>query len=62
MLESALEAGFSAAGIDIGLWGPCQHLRLLTLTKHFVLKRVLLSVHHINPFYDNGIKFFSTTA
>ncbi len=59
MLESALEAGFSAAGIDIGLLGPMPTPGIAYLTKTFRAEAgVVISASH-NPFYDNGIKFFS---
>lgn len=59
MLESALEAGFSAAGIDIELLGPMPTPGIAYLTKTFRAEAgVVISASH-NPFYDNGIKFFS---
>ncbi|MGV2872750.1 phosphoglucosamine mutase [Colwellia sp. E150_009] len=59
MLESALEAGFSAAGIDIGLLGPMPTPGIAYLTKTFRAEAgVVISASH-NPYYDNGIKFFS---
>ncbi len=59
MLESALEAGFSAAGVDIGLLGPMPTPGIAYLTKTFRAEAgVVISASH-NPFYDNGIKFFS---
>ena len=59
MLESALEAGFSAAGVDIGLLGPMPTPGIAYLTKTFRAQAgVVISASH-NPFYDNGIKFFS---
>jgi len=59
MLESALEAGFSAAGIDIGLLGPMPTPAIAYLTKTFRAEAgIVISASH-NPFYDNGIKFFS---
>jgi phosphoglucosamine mutase len=59
MLESALEAGFSAAGIDIGLLGPMPTPGIAYLTKTFRAEAgIVISASH-NPFYDNGIKFFS---
>ncbi len=62
MLESALEAGFSAAGIDIGLMGPMPTPAVAYLTKTFRAEAgIVISASH-NPFYDNGIKFFSTTG
>ncbi|QBY02945.1 phosphoglucosamine mutase [Thalassotalea sp. HSM 43] len=62
MLESALEAGFSAAGIDIGLMGPMPTPAIAYLTKTFRAEAgIVISASH-NPFYDNGIKFFSTSG
>ena len=62
MLESALEAGFSAAGIDICLMGPMPTPAVAYLTKTFRAEAgIVISASH-NPFYDNGIKFFSTTG
>jgi phosphoglucosamine mutase len=59
MLESALEAGFSAAGIDIGLLGPMPTPGIAYLTKTFRAEAgIVISASH-NPDYDNGIKFFS---
>jgi len=59
MLESALEAGFSAAGIDIGLLGPMPTPGIAYLTKTFRAEAgIVISASH-NPFFDNGIKFFS---
>tara|TARA_R110000868_G_scaffold78238_6_gene223410 strand:+ start:361 stop:1701 length:1341 start_codon:yes stop_codon:yes gene_type:complete len=59
MLESALEAGLSAAGISIGLLGPMPTPAIAYLTKTFRCEAgIVISASH-NPFYDNGIKFFS---
>jgi phosphoglucosamine mutase len=59
MLESSLEAGFSAAGIDIGLLGPMPTPAIAYLTKTFRAEAgIVISASH-NPYYDNGIKFFS---
>jgi len=59
MFESALEAGFSAAGVDVGLLGsmPTPAVAYLTRTLR-ALAGVVISASH-NPFYDNGFKFFS---
>ena len=58
MLESALEAGFSAAGIDIDLLGPMPTPGIAYLTKTFRAEAgIVISASH-NPYYDNGIKFF----
>ena len=59
MLESSLEAGFSAAGVDVGLLGPMPTPGIAYLTKTFRAEAgIVISASH-NPFYDNGIKFFS---
>ena len=58
MLESALEAGFVAAGMDVLLLGPLPTPGIAHLTKaHGADLGVVISASH-NPFYDNGIKFF----
>ena len=59
MFESALEAGLSAAGVDIRLLGPMPTpaIAYLTRTLHAQAGIVISGSH--NPFYDNGIKFFS---
>ena len=62
MLESALEAGLSAAGLDIGLLGPMPTPAVAYLTKTFRAEAgIVISASH-NPFYDNGIKFFSANG
>ncbi len=59
MLESALEAGFSAAGVDVLLVGPMPTPGVAYLTRTLRLAAgVVISASH-NPFEDNGIKFFS---
>ena len=59
MFESALEAGLSAAGVDIRLLGPMPTpgIAYLTRTMH-ACAGIVISASH-NPHYDNGIKFFS---
>ncbi|MBI5462274.1 MAG: phosphoglucosamine mutase [Gammaproteobacteria bacterium] len=59
MFESALEAGLSAAGMDIKLLGPMPTpaIAYLTRTLH-ACAGIVISASH-NPFADNGIKFFS---
>lgn len=59
MFESALEAGLSAAGVDIRLLGPMPTpaIAYLTRTLHAHAGIVISGSH--NPFFDNGIKFFS---
>ncbi len=59
MLESALEAGFASAGVDVLLTGPLPTPGVAYLTR--ALRQslgVVISASH-NPFGDNGIKFFS---
>lgn len=59
MLEAALEAGFSAAGVDVILAGPMPTPAVSYLTRALRLQAgVVISASH-NPYYDNGIKFFS---
>ena len=59
MLESALEAGLIAAGIDVYLAGPVPTPAVAYLTRALRLQAgVVISASH-NPYQDNGIKFFS---
>lgn len=59
MLEAALEAGFAAAGVDVMLAGPMPTPAVAYLTRALRLSAgVVISASH-NPYYDNGIKFFS---
>lgn len=59
MFESALEAGLSAAGVDIRLLGPMPTPAIAYLTKSTRARGgIVISASH-NPYYDNGIKFFS---
>ncbi len=59
MLESALEAGFCAAGVDVLLVGPMPTPAVAYLTRALRLQAgVMISASH-NPYDDNGIKFFS---
>jgi phosphoglucosamine mutase len=59
MLESALEAGLIAAGIDVYLAGPVPTPAVAYLTRALRLQAgIVISASH-NPFNDNGIKFFS---
>lgn len=59
MLEAAMEAGFNAAGVDVILLGPLPTpgVAYLTRTQRASLGVVISASH--NPYYDNGIKFFS---
>lgn len=60
MFESALEAGLSAAGMDIHLLGPMPTPAVAYLTRTFRAQAgIVISASH-NPFHDNGIKFFSS--
>lgn len=59
MLEAALEAGFAAAGVDVCLVGPMPTPAVAYLTRALRLQAgIVISASH-NPYYDNGIKFFS---
>ncbi len=59
MLEAALEAGLSAAGVDVYLSGPLPTPAVAYLTRALRLAAgVVISASH-NPYDDNGIKFFS---
>src|SRR5215212_3147796 len=59
MIESALEAGFASAGVDVLLTGPLPTPGVAYLTRALRLDLgVVISASH-NPFADNGIKFFS---
>ncbi|MCP5269581.1 MAG: phosphoglucosamine mutase [Zoogloeaceae bacterium] len=62
MLEAALEAGFSAAGVDVCLTGPLPTPAIAYLTRALRLQAgIVISASH-NPFYDNGIKFFAANG
>lgn len=59
MFESALEAGLVSAGVDVGMLGPMPTPAIAYLTRTFQAKAgIVISASH-NPYYDNGIKFFS---
>jgi len=59
MFEAALEAGLTAAGVDINLLGPMPTPAVAYLTRTFHAQAgIVISASH-NPFEDNGIKFFS---
>lgn len=60
MFESALEAGLSAAGVNTSLLGPMPTPAIAYLTRTLRAQAgIVISASH-NPYYDNGIKFFST--
>ncbi len=60
MLEAALEAGFTAAGVDVQLTGPIPTPAVAYLTRALRLQAgVVISASH-NAYQDNGIKFFSS--
>ena len=59
VISSALEAGLSAAGVDVSLLGPMPTPGIAYLTRTFRADAgIVISASH-NPFDDNGIKFFS---
>lgn len=59
MFESALQAGLSAAGVDVRLLGPMPTPAIAYLTRTLHANAgIVISASH-NPHYDNGIKFFS---
>ena len=60
ILESALEAGFASAGVNVSLLGPMPTPGIAYLTRTArAAAGVVVSASH-NPYYDNGIKFFSS--
>jgi len=62
LLEAALEAGLSAAGVDVYLCGPLPTPGIAYLTRALRLSAgIVISASH-NPFDDNGIKFFSSAG
>lgn len=62
MFESALESGLSAAGVDVLLVGPMPTPAIAYLTRTFsAAAGVVISASH-NPYYDNGVKFFSSSG
>lgn len=62
MFESALEAGLSAAGVDILLLGPMPTPAIAYLTRTLHAQAgIVISASH-NPYHDNGIKFFSASG
>ncbi len=62
MFESALQAGLSAAGLNIALLGPMPTPGIAYLTRTLrACAGIVISASH-NPYYDNGIKFFSSAG
>lgn len=62
MLEASLQAGLSAAGVDVMLSGPMPTPAVAYLTKALRLSAgIVISASH-NPYHDNGIKFFSASG
>ena len=62
LLEAALEAGLSAAGVDVALCGPLPTPGIAYLTRALRLTAgIVISASH-NPYDDNGIKFFSSAG
>ena len=62
MLESALEAGLAAAGLTAAFTGPMPTPAIAYLTRTFRAEAgIVISASH-NPYYDNGIKFFSSVG
>jgi phosphoglucosamine mutase len=60
MFESALEAGLVAAGVNVKLLGPMPTPAVALMTRtQAAIAGIVISASH-NPFYDNGIKFFSS--
>lgn len=60
LFESALEAGLASAGINSRMLGPMPTPAVAYLTSTFrAAAGIVISASH-NPFYDNGLKFFST--
>ncbi len=62
MLEAALQAGLSAAGVDVMLSGPMPTPAVAYLTRALrIAAGIVISASH-NPYHDNGIKFFSSSG
>ena len=62
MLEAALEAGLTSAGVDVLMTGPMPTPAVAYLTRALRLQAgIVISASH-NPFQDNGIKFFSASG
>ncbi|MGP5542217.1 phosphoglucosamine mutase [Psychrobacter celer] len=59
VIEGALQSGFNAAGVDVHMLGPLPTPAIAHLTRSFNADAgVVISASH-NPYFDNGIKFFS---
>jgi phosphoglucosamine mutase len=62
LFESALEAGFAAAGVSVGMVGPLPTPAIAYLARTYRASAgVVISASH-NPYHDNGVKFFSTAG
>ncbi|MCH9742608.1 MAG: phosphoglucosamine mutase, partial [Proteobacteria bacterium] len=62
LFESALEAGFAAAGVTVRLLGPMPTPAIAYIATTFgAVAGVVISASH-NPYYDNGIKFFDNSG
>ena len=62
LFESALEAGFAAAGVSVGMVGPLPTPAIAYLARTFRASvGVVISASH-NPYHDNGVKFFSSAG
>ncbi len=62
LLESALQSGLSAAGVDVRLLGPMPTPAVAHLARAFHASAgIVISASH-NPYYDNGIKFFASNG
>ncbi|MDP8032811.1 phosphoglucosamine mutase [Pasteurella atlantica] len=62
MIEAALEAGLSAAGLSVAFTGPMPTPAIAYLTRTFRAEAgIVISASH-NPYDDNGIKFFSSNG
>ena len=60
LFESALEAGFLSAGVNVGMLGPMPSPAIAYLTQAFgATAGVVISASH-NHYQDNGVKFFSS--
>ena len=60
MIESALESGLSAAGMNVALTGPLPTPAVARLTRASnAVAGIMISASH-NPYHDNGVKFFTS--